>query len=665
MKNIIKQNNLKYLITFICLIGILQISAQSLSIKEKYDSEKDMYNYYNYTDGNVITNPNGLGDGLSYILESLLQMYKTTGDKSYLIKLVNHIIQIQEIRGIYDFNKDSCGGYTVISPLAFSPCVYQNGLILWPMAHFVYLVKIEENDILYDLPLYQTGKILNNNFNLNFNTFGEFADWLQNRVHESMIYFVMAYWITDNNYGFRQPKNHGLDMEVRPFALNKQSCMGVSLYYLGRSYQNSSSELSLIFLSKAARLAELFKTTREEKRPNYLNLCWPPEVFNIDVLENYNNSYIWKYNGWRDYTCNEFNEDKVYYDNISHGAQTMIFPLAINNELSLNNIMLFDDSDMLKFRNTFTKIVFANQYSENCPDIHVSVNGSDRNEEYTDPTYSVLNYYRIRSFSWMPLYKFDDLGSSPNVYDIVMDVYSNNQCWGGDIYTGADYCGLSHIVTAQWDKECPDLTLYNRKVEYDQNFFAKHNLTIDPAADNSVNLNNESFADPVIYTDEFTIEPNTVVEMKAGNKIVLKPGFHAKAGSKVHGFIDQSLCTGSYTNKGMLTDNSYSNNDDADFENITTDKNSINSNEQNINKKEISFKIFPNPNNGRFILKISDYNDAPYNLKITDVLGNSIYSQSNIISQEYEINISDKSKGLYVIYLNYKENVFKEVIIIN
>ena len=125
----LKVDNFIYTIVIFFTIISLKVSSQTLPIKERYDSKKSMYVYDAYSDGTNITSQGNIGDGLSYVLESFWQMYKTTRDKAYLIKFINHAIHLQEIRGEYAIENSSCEDFAVNSAYAFSSCLYHNGLI--------------------------------------------------------------------------------------------------------------------------------------------------------------------------------------------------------------------------------------------------------------------------------------------------------------------------------------------------------------------------------------------------------------------------------------------------------------------------------------------------------------------------------------------------------
>ena len=79
-----------------CAIYFLFVAnaiGQTFPIKERYDYEKGIYAAYsNYDDVNNPEQQFNSTEGLGYVLESLIEAYKTTKDKAYLIKFINYVI---------------------------------------------------------------------------------------------------------------------------------------------------------------------------------------------------------------------------------------------------------------------------------------------------------------------------------------------------------------------------------------------------------------------------------------------------------------------------------------------------------------------------------------------------------------------------------------------
>ncbi|MFQ3579758.1 MAG: 3-coathanger stack domain-containing protein, partial [Bacteroidales bacterium] len=93
----------------------------------------------------------------------------------------------------------------------------------------------------------------------------------------------------------------------------------------------------------------------------------------------------------------------------------------------------------------------------------------------------------------------------------------------------------AQIVLFQWTNFNPSLTLYARNVVYDQDFFSKSSLTIDPRFVRGTKTY-PVFAEPFVFTDSltndrFVIDSGVKVNITAKESIRIKPGFYAKKGS--------------------------------------------------------------------------------------------------------------------------------------
>ena len=65
------------------------------------------------------------------------------------------------------------------------------------------------------------------------------------------------------------------------------------------------------------------------------------------------------------------------------------------------------------------------------------------------------------------------------------------------------------------------------------------------------------------------------------------------------------------------------------------------------------FTVFPNPNTGKFIIKLNDIYDKNTEITITNQLGQLVY-KTNPNSQFVNINLNGIAKGLYLIKINNK-----------
>ena len=150
-------------------------------------------------------------------------------------------------------------------------------------------------------------------------------------------------------------------------------------------------------------------------------------------------------------------------------------------------------------------------------------------------------------------------------------------------------------------------------------------------------------------TTNNTITSGQNVTYFAHNSIVIKPGFKAEAGSHFVARIEP--CLSCYeSSKSMLFLN---NNDDPDKKNYET----INSNNetplQDVPYHTKEFKLFPNPNPGAFQLETNFPLSAIGNLKITNMLGTTVYETQNVASNT--VQLPSSATGQYFIVMILKD----------
>ncbi|MFC2152706.1 C10 family peptidase, partial [Bacteroidota bacterium] len=78
---------------------------------------------------------------------------------------------------------------------------------------------------------------------------------------------------------------------------------------------------------------------------------------------------------------------------------------------------------------------------------------------------------------------------------------------------------------------------------------------------------------------------------------------------------------------------------------------------------DFNFAIYPNPSNGVFKLNINNKH-LNYGIKIYNLTGELIYQKANLNSQEQEIDLSDRSKGIYVVKVEIGNEIFANKILI-
>jgi hypothetical protein len=139
----------------------------------------------------------------------------------------------------------------------------------------------------------------------------------------------------------------------------------------------------------------------------------------------------------------------------------------------------------------------------------------------------------------------------------------------------------------------------------------------------------------------------------AGHSIRFLPGFHALTGSNMDANIttDSSFCVPPAPG------------------NIALEPSEKSVNEENYQKPEIkgnserSIKIFPNPNNGRFTIELSNF-ENPVKVTMVNMIGATIYSPQQINSGSYEMDLSGIDKGIYLVRIDDGETLTSKKIVI-
>jgi hypothetical protein len=640
------------------------------SIKEKYDIlYQTKVQNGNLNAGEMNNNSNNIagtfGDSYCYILESNLNMYEATRDKAYLIKFIIGAIDVMEHRrDIIGIDPDQPKwGADNIENTGY-PSAYHDGNILRSLCRFVYLVHVQEPQ-LEVIPLPQIANINNNFFSINFGqtflTYGDFANWLSLKADETIVYYLYGsnnHWY-DNIYCLiKKPDIPVYDFphyasDEKPMEVNKQAGFGAALFYLGTSHPNTD------YINKSRTMAGRFKGYRNDQADCNQNTQggYTATTPVIEYMAG-TDSYKWMGCGWRPQSCEQQEdtdngvEGAEDYEDISHLVQTLTFPMTIYDELvdGGNNLYFAGNDEMLKIRNAFTRNIFAGYNVSGCPDFHAGMDGDDI--IFYRPAYSGLNTLSFAALNLIALYKFDQFGTSPNAYDISMDYYGcaiDNDIFAEFTQGGGMYiAGVSEVVKAQWDMECVNLTLYNRDLIYDQDFIVKNKLIIDPLASQA-----ESFADPIINSPDFIIEPNTTVNLVAGEYIQLKSNVSILSGSSFHAFIEVSNCTDgrnmeSKSKSSLAIDEGISS---------QTHPNNIGSAE--------NYSIFPNPNGGMYSLSIQSFFPRSTTLQVLDMTGKILLSQTlNLIEGANLIPIDQSGllSGIYFVHVDGFTETIKMIV---
>ncbi len=590
------------------------------TIKESFDQNLESYytsSVYDYNNDATLW-----WQSWGWNLLSYLKMYEATHDKAYLNKFVKHSYNIQMRRNTFLWDMDGTS----------STIVLYTGQLLRPMAEFVYIVN--QDNTLYNTNILQG--VVQSTLSDPTQTvlgYGDYANWLQKRITRTMDYLLAIYWSNDNNC-FNKGGAHV------PIEINFNAPYASTMFYIGNVDPYFHSD----YTHKAEQIVIFFRNRVTEYVPNH--------------------SYTWFHDDF-----DPFRED------VSHGAIDIQIPIVA---YQLYGNGLYQPSEMNKFAHTFSKNIWRGNNSfdvfhNNVFGLDYDIADGDKLNSCNYAANGTQNYYGPGEvLAWAPLYQFDS-----NVYDILinqatklLDDYNGitalvpaNYCLTTTRYlSGAQpFYGLSEVVKAQWDRECVNLTLFNRDLVYDQDFNVKNIFTIAPQ-ENFVQSNityytagtDDPFAEPKTFTDNgskdrFVIEPNVTSTITAGEEIILRPGFTAKYGSTFTASLGASCQETNGGNRSFAGNNSNSN--------------SLPAQTLPINPIQNKLIVIPNPSSGKFSVSFANGQSTTGYLQVMDLIGNVIY-QSLAQNSKADIDLSAQPKGIYFIKLQSGDKIYTDKIII-
>lgn len=415
--------------------------TQNLQLKERFDEVYiNARNYWNYnptlmhlgTNEEINANQCQLGSSFAVALDGLLIMYETTKEFSYLEEFMFQAQKINKSRADKITPK-----FTEDKYWCNSTRIYMNGRILWPLAHFVYLIQSDSllSKIKIDSATFENKK-----------TLGEFSDFINQNNREVMDFFMERYWIKGECM-FKPadisdiyiPKRRPQIME-----LNMQSGFGCALIYM---YLGNLDRTD--YRDKAIEMADKFQNG---KRKNKKGRETKKTILEFDSALN---AYVWPHNGWRSYS-EKYNED------IGHAAFDVTFALLFNrhkNTFTKNS--LFDNNELIRFHNTFTKLI-AKDY-QTTRGFTYTVNGNYVGYYYgdnlTEPSPNDREAYNKNAKNWVELCEFDNIQDpiTNNVYSLIMSYYNEVEQYrkiGEENYRpeGIDIRGAANMVKYQWKR---------------------------------------------------------------------------------------------------------------------------------------------------------------------------------------------------------------------
>jgi hypothetical protein len=672
----------------------------------KFGPTNNPYTALSYGPNNYIypNDANEAGDQFSYLdnvgplLESLIRMYEITHDKAYLIKAINQSIQLMNARGGAtapdQYAWASGWNNTCVSSNKDTYVPYAPSKILHPMAHLCHLILIDEYSTLCPAALPVSPiNLIPDLPTLPQNTFGQFADWLVHECVKSLDWSISHFWIGDTE-GFRE--EHTDDFGG---AINQQADYAAALFYLGHltninpcfAYQGYYSGLQS-YMDKASNLAYLYNSDIKLFTPVIGGICNPSEpylCFNRPVF-NYlssTDSYWWYGTGWgfsketiyypesacfleKRVNCNYYYDvipvflsieanGKYKYDSyraiedISHGIVTLGYPRILNkyNATSGGNLM-FDNTKMLRFRNVIKNVAW-NQDSY-APKFYSTVSGAgydgNASSSVCNPLPCPFDKFEYDVLQWMSFAEYESPLPNSDLYNILTNKfkYLLNSHSIGNFASAGTMLSLAEFTDQTWKRECYDLTMYNRRLTYNQNFYAKHNLDVFPTADNCYHAaNDESFADHIITSNDFVVEPQVHAVFEADNRVTLKGEVHFKAGSEVTVRNTLGSC---YTNG--RTSNQTASNEGETIEMQTPEQPPFA--EPIIDKTASSIKtitLTPNPASKQFTISS---NEPFTQIIIYSLTGQNMAQVQQLNHTKFDFNVNEIPNGVYFVSIETK-----------
>jgi beta-glucanase (GH16 family) len=153
------------------------------------------------------------------------------------------------------------------------------------------------------------------------------------------------------------------------------------------------------------------------------------------------------------------------------------------------------------------------------------------------------------------------------------------------------------------------------------------------------------------------IKSGESLSLVAKDKIKLLPGFHAEAGSnfsaKIASDAGQKSSNLKHKKKSLI---------DTTSQKIKKDSFSSNDKNKDIIDEE-TYKIYPNPNKGRFVIQITKNVDSFQKIEILNINGILIIQRVFLNSDKVTIDLSDFPKGTYILKIIKDNNIFSNKII--
>ncbi len=291
--------------------------------------------------------------GESFVLRSYAEMYSATRNIDYLEKVIDHFDRMLKHRDDRYGKRDKfmnkvypAWGSSKFTMDKWRAWLVHQGMILYPVMMFVDFVKSDSSLV---------------------REYGEKADFYLSQVQKTIDSYNDQ-WISEGDWGYYQYPEGIHNLSFLPF--NEQNAAGRVLILLTKV--TGKSEYS----DKAERLARDFKKS-------------------LIYIED-KNAYKWIYSAP---SPRELNPSGA--EDISHASINIDFAV-----LAYNNGIVFDETDMERFSNTFTKLIYL---------------GPEKFSTHVDGTRKGREFRNIERHigKWLSLSQFNR-----EVYEIIYDYYT-------------------------------------------------------------------------------------------------------------------------------------------------------------------------------------------------------------------------------------------------
>lgn len=196
-----------------------------------------------------------------------------------------------------------------------------------------------------------------------------------------------------------------------------------------------------------------------------------------------------------------------------------------------------------------------------------------------------------------------------------------------------------------------NLYLQNKTIANSVNFEARNIITIGNNVDPVPNRQ---------ATGNFVTENNSVVNIHAGDEIIVKDETWFKAGSNTHLYIERFACSSALR---MANINETENNTNQINEVVYNTETQTNQNINNISEE--NFAVMPNPNEGEFKIVLPNTSAKQVLVSVSSLLGVAVFENTYSNVSEVNINIKGVAKGMYLVKVNAEGKTFIKKVVVN